>query len=128
MHTLPTLLAACVVFVLPLSLAAQSTLGSIRGSVRDPLGGAVAAASVLVVDEATAVRRSLEADASGNFEAAFLRPGSYRVEIGAPRFKKFVRSGVALSAADVAFVDARLLSKKPLTARFLCTAYFVGLR
>jgi hypothetical protein len=87
---------------------AQSFLGTIRGTVIDPQGAPVAAAAVLIIDEATGVSRALETDNKGNFEAPDLRPGSYRVEITTPLFKKSTTEGVRLGASSVQRVDARL--------------------
>src|SRR5436190_23307840 len=87
---------------------AQSFLGTIRGTVVDPQGAAVAGASVLIVDEATGVPRTAETDAQGRYEASNLRPGTYRVEVVTPNFKKFERTGVVLRASSTALVDVRL--------------------
>jgi hypothetical protein len=87
---------------------AQSFLGTIRGTVLDPQGAAVKGASVLVVDESTGVPRPVETDAEGRFEATNLRPGTYRVEVITPNFKKAERTGIALRAAGTARVDVRL--------------------
>src|SRR5881397_3014344 len=82
---------------------AQTFLGTIRGTVVDPQG-----AAVLVVDESTGVPRAVGTDAEGRFEATSLRPGTYRVEVTTPNFKKFERTGVLLRAAGTALVDVRL--------------------
>jgi hypothetical protein len=87
---------------------AQSFLGTIRGTVVDPQGAAVAGASVLVVDQNTGVPRAVETDAEGRFEATNLRPGRYRVEVVTPNFKKYEQTGVALPAAGVTRVDVKL--------------------
>jgi hypothetical protein len=87
---------------------AQSFLGTIRGTVTDPQGAAVQGAAVLVVDESTGVPRSVETDSQGRYEAANLRPGTYRIEIVTSSFKKAERSGVALRAAGTALVDVKL--------------------
>ena len=87
---------------------AQSTLGTVRGTVTDPQGAAVRAAAVLVVDEATGVPRSIETDQEGRFEANNLRPGSYRVEVVTTNFKKFERTGLVVRTGGVAFVEAKL--------------------
>ena len=62
-------LLVCVSLVPGLS-AAQSTLGTIRGAVRDVHDQAVAGAVVLVTDEDTGVPRTAESDGSGNYEIA----------------------------------------------------------
>ncbi|HUG53348.1 MAG TPA: carboxypeptidase regulatory-like domain-containing protein, partial [Vicinamibacteria bacterium] len=101
-------LLALLVAALAVPLQAQSVLGTIRGTVTDPQEGVVAAATVLITDEATGVPRTVETDVEGRFEASNLRPGTYRVEIVAPAFKKVERSGVVVRTGGVARVDARL--------------------
>src|SRR5262249_37556246 len=90
------------------AVRAQSFLGTIRGTVTDPQGAAVKDAAVLIVDEATGVPRAVSTDAEGRYEAANLKPGSYRIEITTTSFKKFERPGVLLRAAGTALVDAKL--------------------
>jgi hypothetical protein len=87
---------------------AQSFLGTVRGTVVDPQGAAVAGATILVVDEATGVPRSGVTDSQGRFEAANLRPGTYRVEVVTTNFKKAERTGVLLKASAIALVDIKL--------------------
>jgi len=86
----------------------QSFLGSIRGTVVDPQGSAISGAAVLVTDEATGVPRTLETDAAGRYEATNLQPGTYRVEVLTPNFKKFERPGVVVRASANALVDVTL--------------------
>jgi hypothetical protein len=87
---------------------AQSILGTIRGTVTDPQGAAVPSASVLITDEATGVPRTVDTDVQGRYEAANLRPGSYRVEVVTTSFKKFEQTGVVVTTGGVARVDVRL--------------------
>ena len=87
---------------------AQSTLGTLRGTVTDPQGAAVPSTAVLIVDESTGVPRNVDTDQEGRYEATNLRPGTYRVEIVTPSFKKFERTGVVVRTGGVARVDARL--------------------
>src|SRR5688500_3882584 len=89
-------------------VGAQSVLGTIRGTVTDTQGGFVAAAAVLVTDEATGVPRTVDTDAEGRFEVTNLRPGTYRVEVTTPNFRKFEAAGVVVRTGGVARVDARL--------------------
>jgi hypothetical protein len=88
--------------------AAQSFLGTIRGTVLDPQGQAVQGAAVLITDEATGVPRTVDTDAEGRYEAPDVRPGTYRVEVITQNFKKFERTGVVLRANGTALVDVRL--------------------
>ncbi len=90
------------------SAAAQSFLGTIRGTVLDPQGGAVKGAAVLITDESTGVPRAVETDDQGRYEAPNLQPGMYRIEIMAQSFKKFERTSVLVRAAGTALVDVSL--------------------
>jgi hypothetical protein len=88
--------------------AAQSFLGTIRGTVVDPQGAPVSGAAVLIVDENTGTPRTLDTDGQGRYEAANLRPGTYRVEVVTTNFKKFARSEVLVRASSTALVDVSL--------------------
>ena len=88
--------------------AAQSFLGTVRGTVVDPQGAAVAGAAILIVDEATGAPRTLETDAQGRYEAANIKPGTYRVEVVTTNFKKYERPGVLVRAAATALIDITL--------------------
>jgi hypothetical protein len=87
---------------------AQSFMGTIRGTVTDPQGQVVPGAAVLITDESTGVPRSVETDAQGRYEAANVRPGTYKVEVITQNFKKFEKTGVLLRAAGTALVDVAL--------------------
>ncbi len=104
--------AGALSLALALALAgpawAQSFLGTIRGTVVDPQGAAVAGATILVVDEGTGVPRAASTDAQGRYEAANLRPGTYRVEVVTTNFKKAERTGVLLTASGIALADVKL--------------------
>ena len=82
-------LAVVAALLLPAAAAAQSTLGTIRGTVTDPQKQVVAGAAVLITDEDTGVPRVADTDGSGNYEVPNLRAGNYRVEINAPSLKAY---------------------------------------
>ena len=88
--------------------SAQSFLGTIRGTVTIPRAAPWPRRAVLITDEATGVPRTVDTDAEGRYEAANLRPGTYRVEIVTTNFKKFEQTGVVLRAAGTALVDVKL--------------------
>ena len=101
-------LSVALVVVVAGAAAAQSTLGTIRGTVQDSTGGVVVGAAVLVTDQDTGVPRTSESDNAGNFEIPNLRAGNYRVDISQSGFKSFQQPDVVLRAGEVVRIDARL--------------------
>ena len=83
---------------LTVPLAAQTSLGTIRGTVFDPQQNIVPGATVVITDESTNVTREVQTDAEGLFEAPNLRPGTYTVTASLSGFKKVQRTGVVLRA------------------------------
>jgi hypothetical protein len=87
---------------------AQSTGGRIRGTVTDPSGGAVVAAKVILVNEATNVTRDAESGANGEYLLIEVPVGSYEIDVTQQGFKKYVRKGIALNLNEVVSVDIAL--------------------
>jgi uncharacterized protein (DUF2141 family) len=84
MSTILDAAGKCALFVFLLIAAAvpaeaQTTLGTIRGTVFDPQQHIVPGATVVVTDESTNVAREAQSDAQGLFEMPNLRPGTYAV-------------------------------------------------
>jgi len=110
----PAVLVARVMLVIVVLLvdvptsAAQTTLGTIRGTVFDAQQGVVPGATIVVTDEATNVAREAQTDAEGLFEVSNLRPGTYSVTASLSGFKKVQRNGVVLRAASVVRTDLHL--------------------
>ena len=88
--------------------AAQSVLGSIRGTVSDAGGGVIPKAPVLITDETTGLPRTLDTDGRGVFEVANLQPGTYRVEVIVPGFNKFERPGIIVRTGQASLVNVLL--------------------
>ena len=101
-----TLLAVAMLAAAP--CAAQSTLGTIRGTVSDAQGAVVPGATVIVTDEDTGVVREVVSTTDGLFEVPNLRPGTYSVDVNLAGFKASKRTGILLRAASVARVDVQL--------------------
>src|SRR5919106_3362916 len=87
---------------------AQTTLGTIRGTVVDPQQNIVPGATVVVTDESTNVARETQTDTQGLFEIPNLRPGTYTVAASLSGFKQAQRTGVVLRAASIVRTDFTL--------------------
>ena len=76
---------------------AQTSSGTIEGSVQDPSGAMIAEAQVRLIGAQTGeVVREITTGVEGNFTAPLLRPMTYTVEASAKGFKKLVRIGIVL--------------------------------
>src|SRR3712207_35370 len=81
---------------LPVSFA-QSGVGTIRGRVRDELGGLVASARVTAID-AEGSEHSSQTDERGEFVLDGLEPGLYRLRVSAQGFATYENALVRVAA------------------------------
>jgi hypothetical protein len=94
--------------VLVLSMEAQTTLGTILGTVRDTSGSVVAGAKVTVVNVGTNVRETAFTNDNGYYEVPRLIAGVFQVSVEAPGFRTFEQTGVPLTAGGSVRVDVAL--------------------
>src|SRR5262245_59095563 len=91
-------------FVLALAMAtvvaAQTTSGSIAGTVTDPNQAAVSNATIKITDESKSFTLSATTDAEGRFVFPQVPPGTYKMSVEATGFKKLERTGILLVAND----------------------------
>src|SRR6266851_3129184 len=90
------LLLCTGVVVSTASLRAQSFTGSVSGTVQDESGGTLAQATVTLVNESTNQRRSQATADSGTFTFPAVLPGTYRLEVEAAGFKRYLRSRITV--------------------------------
>ena len=86
----------------------QATTATILGNVRDSSGAAMPGVAVTATNLATNFSRSAKSDETGYYLIQFLPVGTYRVEVEAQGFKKFVQSGIVLDVDRNARVDTVL--------------------
>ena len=79
---------------------AQTTSGSITGTVVDPQGASVANAAIKVTEEGKNYTLTATTDSEGRFVFAIIQPGIYTITIEANGFKKQERKGVTLVSND----------------------------
>ena len=95
---------SAIVLILILSAVtamAQATTGSLRGTVTDSNGGAVAGAAVTVKNESTGTAGAFTTSTDGNFDVPALQPGSYSVTTEAKGFKRAVSTNVQIKIGIV---------------------------
>ncbi len=90
------------------SLVAQTPVGQIIGTVRDPSGLPVAGAPVVVTNLATGQSLDILTDKTGDYIGRELPPGTYSVAASFIGFKRVVRTPVTLVAFQNARVDLAL--------------------
>ena len=82
--------------------------GTISGTVKDSGGAVLTGATVTILNEGTAISRTLESDSTGRYSAPQLRPGTYSVTGTVAGFRTEVRSGIVLNVGGEAVVDLTL--------------------
>jgi Carboxypeptidase regulatory-like domain len=94
----------CSLLISTLMLAsfvmAQTTSGSIAGSVIDPNQAAVANATIKISDESKSFSLTMTSDGEGRFVFPQVPPATYMMSIEAKGFKKTQRTGILLVAND----------------------------
>jgi hypothetical protein len=88
-----------------ISLQAQTTNGSIQGTVTDPNGGAIPGASVTARNLDTGLTQSTTTTEAGIYSLPNLPPGRYSVIVEAPNLKKYSREGVTVATGSTVSLD-----------------------
>src|SRR5690606_6204197 len=89
-------------------LPAQAVDGSLRGLIVDPDDRSVGGAKVVLIQNDTALKRSVKTSAAGAYAFAALPPGVYRLEISADGFKTLTVEDFVLEVGDSARQDLEL--------------------
>jgi hypothetical protein len=101
------ILALSVVGFSP-SLPAQSTYGTVSGSVADPSGGAIPGAQVTLTNLATAEARSITTSGDGLYSFVNVLPGNYRLTVDKAGFKHFDRNPVVVQVQQDVHIDVTM--------------------
>src|SRR3954471_17865403 len=86
-----------VLFVCLGYASAQQSLGTLRGQVKDELGGVIIGATVTATD-AAGVEKTSVTDAEGRYVFSALAPGRYTIRINQPGFAAYENLGVEVQA------------------------------
>jgi hypothetical protein len=106
---IPRLLAVLAVVALCCSgVLAQQTLGGITGEVTDSSGGVIPNATVTVVDEQTALTRTVKTNGSGEYSLVNLPIGNYTLTYTAEGFDVQKTEHIAVQANRTATLNVSL--------------------
>src|SRR5262245_17058140 len=92
----------------PVTALAQFDAGQISGFIRDARQGALPGATVTATNEATSNKRSTVTNSTGFYVFPEMPVGTYSVVVELTGLKKFLKTGIRLSAANQIAVDAEL--------------------
>ena len=109
MRCLRCLMCVLLTMLFTLNVAAQQITGSIRGTVSDPTGAVVQAATVTAKQVETGLARTTTSDRSGNYLLVELPVGHYSLEVAAKGFQKYLQEGISLNVNDTATIPVRLV-------------------
>ena len=91
------------------AVSAQSGASTgLMGRVTDSSGAGVPGVTVTVSNVDTGSQRVIVTSSTGNWEARFLTPGTYRITFELTGFKPLRREGLTVSTAEMATVDVML--------------------
>ena len=107
----PRCLVIALLLLLPGSyhLLAQSTQGSIIGSVKDAAGALIAGAPVKLTSNDEGTIRTTVSSSGGDYSFLDVKAGSYSVEITQPGFEKWTVAGAVLTTQQQLRLDATLV-------------------
>ncbi|MBI3653339.1 MAG: TonB-dependent receptor [Acidobacteria bacterium] len=86
---------------------AQST-ATLQGAVTDPSGAVVANVKIIIRNQATGFERTVQSDSSGNYQAAALPIGVYRIEVRADGFQAQVINELTLQVSQTVVQNFQL--------------------
>jgi len=100
--------AFCFAAVLAVPLAAQSTFGTILGTIRDASGSVVMGAQLTLLNTGTQAARSATTDDNGDYAFRNIDVGAYQVTVAATGFQTLTLPAVSLTARETRRLDAVL--------------------
>jgi hypothetical protein len=96
---------AFILLASTVSLNAQTTNGSIQGTVTDPNGGAIPGVSVSARNMDTGLTQKTTTTQAGIYSLPNLPPGRYTVTVEAPSLKKYSQEGVTVATGTAVSLD-----------------------
>jgi len=88
---------------------AQTTFGTILGTVTDPSGAVMPKVTITVTNEGENISHNVTSDAQGNYQAENLKAGKYTVTAQVNGFKEVTVKDILLIARQIVRVDLKLV-------------------
>ena len=105
---LKVFLITCLFAIASTSTIAQSTYGSILGTVHDASGAEIQGAQVTLTNAGTGATRMEITDADGNYAFRNIDVGEYKISISAQGFQAQTMSEIGLTARETRRADATM--------------------
>jgi len=99
---------ACGLLLLLSPIYAQSSRGTITGTITDPGDAVIPGATVEARNLETGASYGAGSSATGNYTLSELPAGVYQISFVATGFKQFVRTGITVLAAQILRIDIKL--------------------
>jgi hypothetical protein len=97
-----------IILLCPIATFAQSTFGTILGTVRDNSGAVVPRAGVRLTDTDENTTRETSTDGNGDYQFVNTKDGHYRLEVNAAGFQSYAATEIPLIARQTLRVDVKL--------------------
>jgi hypothetical protein len=94
--------------LLTVGMQAQTSRGTLSGTVTDPSGAVVGRASLTLKHTETGVRLATTTNQAGIYRFDAVDPGTYELGVTHPGFRSFVATGIGVEANRVTTFDPRL--------------------
>src|SRR5580698_6686498 len=108
MRSAKTLTLVLITLLASLNAAGQQITGSLRGTVSDPSGAIIPAATVTAKHVETRLKRVAITDRQGEYVLVELPIGHYQLEIQAKGFRTYLQQGITLDVNQTATVGIQL--------------------
>jgi Carboxypeptidase regulatory-like domain/TonB dependent receptor len=103
-----TVVLAAATLTLAVAAYAQTSRGTVTGTVLDPTGAAVAAARVALTGVETGIRLSTNSNDTGLYRFDAVDLGVYNLQVTHPGFRTYLGTGIGVEANRATTIDPRL--------------------
>ena len=100
---------AATLLVCSVAATAQSSTGSVFGTVTDATGAVIPNATVTIMNDSTSVKTDVKTNQDGLYSLCFLQIGTYRLIISAPGFKPYAVGPFNVETNLPLKVDSKLI-------------------